>query len=294
MNEVNVTTNSLQAWVLAARPKTLTSAAVPVLLGIALAYGTTFTCQVIPAVLCMAFAFVMQIDANFVNDYFDFMRGNDDETRLGPKRACAQGWVTCGAMRIAIAATTAFACMCGLPLCFFGGWQMVVVGVSCVAFCFLYTTTFSYMGLGDVLVLIFFGLVPVCFTYYLVCPYPFDGFLPEVLLIVNNFRDIDNDRHAGKNTLVVLVGKEKSLYLYLLMGVTAVLLLFVVETVELYCCGSAHFSSPVLAVLYLLPHCRTWKKMKQIGEGRALNRILGETARNILPLGLPAAIGLVV
>ena len=87
MNEKDVAVNSLKAWILAARPKTLTSAAVPVLLGIALARGCMYEIKVLPAVLCMLFAFLMQIDANLVNDYFDFMRGNDDETRLGPKRA---------------------------------------------------------------------------------------------------------------------------------------------------------------------------------------------------------------
>ena len=103
MNEKDVAVNSLKAWILAARPKTLTSAAVPVLLGIALARGCMYEIKVLPAVLCMLFAFLMQIDANLVNDYFDFMRGNDDETRLGPKRACAQGWVTCSAMRTGMA-----------------------------------------------------------------------------------------------------------------------------------------------------------------------------------------------
>ena len=242
MNEKDVAVNSLKAWVLAARPKTLTSAAVPVLLGIALARGCMYEIKVLPAVLCMLFAFLMQIDANLVNDYFDFMRGNDDETRLGPKRACAQGWVTCSAMRTGIAITTLLACACGLPLCWYGGWPMLLVGFCCVVFCFLYTTTFSYIGMGDVLVLVFFGLVPVCFTYYLVSPFPFDTFLPEVLvvavacglvvdalLIVNNYRDIDNDTRAGKVTLVVRLGKKASLQLYLFFGIIAVLLIFLVE-----------------------------------------------------------------
>ncbi len=184
MNEKDVAVNSLKAWVLAARPKTLTSAAVPVLLGIALARGCMYEIKVLPAVLCMLFAFLMQIDANLVNDYFDFMRGNDDETRLGPKRACAQGWVTCSAMRTGIGITTLLACACGLPLCWYGGWPMLLVGFCCVVFCFLYTTTFSYIGMGDVLVLVFFGLVPVCFTYYLVSPFPFDTFLPVVCRFV--------------------------------------------------------------------------------------------------------------
>lgn len=111
MNESNVTTNSLKAWFLAARPKTLTGAAVPVMIGIASAisqYGDAV--RVGAAVLCMLFALVMQIDANFVNDYFDFMKGTDDEKRLGPKRACAQGWITAAAMRRGLLYTTLLAC----------------------------------------------------------------------------------------------------------------------------------------------------------------------------------------
>ena len=154
MNESNVTTNSLKAWFLAARPKTLTGAAVPVMIGIASAisqYGDAV--RVGAAVLCMLFALVMQIDANFVNDYFDFMKGTDDEKRLGPKRACAQGWITAAAMRRGLLYTTLLACVIGLPLVYYGGWEMILVGFACVVFCFLYTISFSYLGLGDVLVL---------------------------------------------------------------------------------------------------------------------------------------------
>ncbi len=90
-----VKTNSIKAWFLAARPVTLSAAAVPVMLGVALAYkDSSANCQWVPALLCLLFAWVMQIDSNLVNDFFDFKHGNDDETRLGPKRACAEGWIT--------------------------------------------------------------------------------------------------------------------------------------------------------------------------------------------------------
>ena len=148
MNESNVTTNSLKAWFLAARPKTLPGAAVPVMIGIASAisqYGDAV--RVGAAVLCMLFALVMQIDANFVNDYFDFMKGTDDEKRLGPKRACAQGWITAVAMRRGLLYTTLLACVIGLPLVYYGGWEMILIGFACVVFCFLYTISFSYLGL---------------------------------------------------------------------------------------------------------------------------------------------------
>ena len=169
----NITTNSLAAWILAARPKTLTGAMVPVMIGTAWAWrlggGEDF--RVLPAVLCFLFAFLMQIDSNFINDYFDCIKGNDNRTtRLGPKRACSEGWITLPAMRLGLVITSVMACLVGLPLIFFGGWEMIVVGGVCVLFAFLYTTYFSYLGLGDVLVLVFFGIIPVVFTTYAILP----------------------------------------------------------------------------------------------------------------------------
>ena len=133
---------------LASRPKTLTGAAVPVMIGGALAVRDShFAPNWLPMILCFLFAFIMQIDANLINDYFDFKKGCDDRsTRLGPKRACAEGWVTPKAMQIAMAITTGLACLVGLPLVLFGGLEMVLVGILCVIFCFLYTLTLSYGG----------------------------------------------------------------------------------------------------------------------------------------------------
>ena len=167
MKETNIKTNAFRAWLLASRPKTLIGAAVPVMLGMALAFNHgTGPFDFILAILCLLFAFVMQIDANFVNDYFDCIKGNDaSEIRLGPKRACAEGWVTLPAMKKAIIFTTAVAAFVGLPLIFYGGYEVIPVGLLCIVFCFLYTTKLSYLGFGDVLVLVFFGLVPVCLTY---------------------------------------------------------------------------------------------------------------------------------
>lgn len=138
MEEKNVTQNSMRAWLLAARPKTLSGAAVPIMIGLSLAYADigVGSFNVTAAILCALFAFIMQIDANFVNDYFDYVRGNDDETRLGPKRACAQGWITARNMMRAIVLTTFIACCLGLPLIFYGGIEMIAVGAVCVLFCF--------------------------------------------------------------------------------------------------------------------------------------------------------------
>lgn len=297
-----VKTNSLKAWILAARPKTLTGAAVPVMIGGAWSWadagkydGEPF--QWIPLVLCFLFAFIMQIDANLINDFFDFINGADDkETRLGPRRACAQGWVKLDSMKRAIAACTCLAAITGLPLVWYGGLEMILIGLLCIAFCFLYTTHLSYLGMGDLLVLLFFGIVPVCITYYIQL-HTFSwivfvssiacGLVIDALLLVNNFRDRDNDRTAGKMTLVVKIGEENSLAAYLSVGITACIL------------GGAawiagHPLATLLPLLYLLLHIMTYINIKRIRHGKALNKCLEQTARNILIYGITVSIGLIL
>ncbi|MCR4810715.1 MAG: 1,4-dihydroxy-2-naphthoate octaprenyltransferase [Prevotella sp.] len=297
---MEVKKDSLKAWLLAARPKTLTGAAVPVMIGLAIAW-TDAEVHYMPetfswtaAVLCLLFAFIMQIDANFVNDFVDYARGADDrETRLGPERACTQGWVSIDKMKQAIAGTTCLACLVGLPLVWYGGLEMIAVGALCVVFCFLYTTHLSYMGLGDMLVLVFFGLVPVCITYYIqlhsvtaevVVASVACGLVIDALLLVNNFRDRDTDLKAGKRTLVVRIGAKCSLMLYVGVGVMACALGVVFGL-------NGHWMAFVLPLLYLVLHLFTYLKMKKIWYGRALNECLGETARNIFIYGLMVSIG---
>lgn len=306
MNESNVITNSFKAWFLAARPKTLTGAAVPVMIGIAAAiaqYGDTVRAGA--AVLCMLFALVMQIDANFINDYFDFMKGTDDEKRLGPKRACAQGWITAAAMRLGLLYTTLLACAIGLPLIYYGGWEMILIGVACVVFCFLYTISFSYIGLGDVLVLVFFGLLPVCMTYWLVSPptplmsIPWQvitlsaacGLVIDTLLVVNNYRDIDNDRRAGKRTLIVRIGEHGGLILYAILGFISTILALIGMT--FLNCQDEQYAKLII-LLYLPFHIVTFTEMRRIRKGAELNKVLGMTARNMLIYGILVTIGLLV
>ncbi len=131
--------NSLHAWILAARPKTLTGAITPVMVGTALATMDGHF-QWLPALICCLFASFMQIAANFINDLFDYLKGTDREDRLGPERACAQGWISAGAMRTGIIITVVLACLIGSVLLFYAGWELVLVGLLCVLFAFLYTT----------------------------------------------------------------------------------------------------------------------------------------------------------
>ena len=201
----NVQTNSIKAWILAARPKTLAAAATPVLIGCSLAYADG-AFQWIPALLCFLFAFSMQIDANFINDYYDYLKGSDREDRLGPERACAQGWITLPAMKKGMIATTLLSCFWGVLLLRYCGLEMIPVGMLCVLFAFLYTAgpyPLAYHGWGDVLVIVFFGFVPVGCTYYTMAhDWTWDvtigcaacGLVSDLLLMLNNYRDREQDK----------------------------------------------------------------------------------------------------
>lgn len=291
-----VKTNSIKAWLLAARPKTLAGAAVPVMLGCALAASDGWF-QLTPAILCFLFAFLMQIDANFINDFFDYLKGSDREDRLGPERACSQGWITLKAMKHGIALTTMSACAAGFFLLFYGGLEMIPVGLLCVLFAFLYTAgpyPLAYHGWGDVLVIIFFGFVPVGCTYYMMChDWTWNvtiaslacGLIIDTLLMVNNYRDREQDAKSGKRTIVVKLGAVTGRWLYLISGLLAAwfCLLFALH---------GNIWAALLPQIYIFPHFLTWQRMVKINKGKELNGILGETSRNMLLFGLLLALGL--
>jgi 1,4-dihydroxy-2-naphthoate octaprenyltransferase len=315
-------TNSLKAWFLAARPKTLTGAIAPVLVGGAFALVKSqatnpdfqysiFNIQYSIFLLCLLFAILMQIDANFINDYFDFRKGTDREDRLGPERACAQGWITPRAMKWGIAIATVLSCLVGIGILLIHmQWELLIVGVLCVLFCFLYTTRLSYLGWGDLLVLVFFGLVPVVFTYYVMTGGGWNiplilaslamGMATDNLLMVNNYRDRHQDLVSGKRTIVVRIieaqkrrfgnekgqkeGEEICLDIYLWLGVFAALIAFV--ALFLYPYSSIRWP---LMLIYLILHFKTFQRLKVL-DGKALNSVLGATARNIFLFGLMLAI----
>ena len=294
----NVKTNSIKAWVLAARPKTLAAAATPVLLGCSLAASDGWL-QFIPALLCFLFAFTMQIDANLINDFFDYLKGSDREDRLGPERACAQGWITLNAMKHGIASATILSCIWGVIILFFSGLEMIPVGLLCILFAFLYTAgpyPLAYHGWGDVLVIIFFGFVPVGCTYYTMChdwtwsvtiACMASGLVSDLLLMLNNYRDRDQDKISGKKTLVVRFGALAGRWMYLSLGLIACMLclLFVI---------TGHLWAAILPQLFLVPHLNTWQHMVKINKGKELNKVLGETARNIALFGILLSLGLIL
>ena len=277
----------LKVWFLAARPKTLSAALIPVAVATALAYAND-AAQWEPALLCALFAMLMQVASNFINDLYDYKKGTDSTERLGPKRACAQGWISPTAMRNGIMITLILACSVGACLLFYGGWWLIGMGASCVIFAFLYTTLMSYHGLGDLLVWVFFGFVPVIGTYYVqagelhpdvwllsaAC-----GLCVDTLLVLNNYRDRETDRKTGKRTIVVLFGERFGSLAYLLQGIAAYICVAILST-------HGNLWLAILPAFYLLPHYLTWRKMVQINKGPELNRILGFTSRNMLTFAI--------
>lgn len=295
MNEDNVRKNSAKAWLLAARPKTLTAAVIPVVVACALAWQAGCF-RLFPAVVCAVFAGLMQIASNLINDLWDFMKGTDGEDRLGPRRASLEGWVTPTAMRIGIVAVVTLACVFGCLLVSQAGVWLVFLGGACVVFAFLYTMWFSYAGLGDLLVLLFFGLVPVCATYYIfaeslstpvvICAAAC-GIVVDTLLVLNNFRDRESDRRCGKRTIIVILGENFGKWLYLALGIAAC-----AATLTLFLYRMPF--TAILPLLYLIPHTLTWRTMIRINRGCELNRVLGMTSRNMLLYGLLLAAGILL
>ena len=294
---LNMKTNSIRAWFLASRPKTLAGALIPVFLGTALAFHDGCL-HPLTAVLCGLFACGMQIAANFINDYYDFKKGTDRADRLGPERACAQGWITPEAMKRGVWVAIVLSCVAGMGAFFleyqslpYHGWELIGIGALCVVFCILYTTWLSYLGLGDLLVLVFFGWVPVLGTYYVqaqtLTPTAWvlgtiSGLVIDVLLVINNYRDRDQDRLSGKRTIIVRWGEPFGRYLFLWLGIIATLLSVYLLYNDTISVAGFFFSS----LVYLSLHIRTWQKMVRIRRGKALNQILGENSRNMLLYGI--------
>ncbi len=207
-----------RVWLLAARPRTLPAAVAPVIVGAALAYRD-HAFDPLAAAICLGFALLVQIGTNFANDYYDHAHGADTAARVGPRRAVAAGLIAPAAMRGAMAAVFAVAFAVGLTLIAWGGPWLLVVGVASILGGIAYTGgpwPLGYHGLGDLFVFVFFGLVAVGATYFVQARQLTGdvllaggaiGLLTTNILVVNNYRDADTDRAAGKRTLVVRLGR---------------------------------------------------------------------------------------
>lgn len=281
---------SLRAWVLAARPPTLTASVVPVLVGSATgaAHGGFRPVAFLATLLA---SMCIQVGTNLANDYSDYVNGADTSARLGPPRAAQSGLLPPEAVRNAAAAVFALAVACGVYLVTVGGVPILLIGVFCVLAGVLYTGgpwPFGYHGLGDAFVFVCFGLLGVAGSAYLqaggigpdaiVNAIPV-GLLITAILVVNNLRDVNTDRVTGKRTLAVIVGERATRIEFVaLLAIT-----YLVPLVRWLAFGaSIWFWLPWLTVPVAIRLTRVvWK-----AEGRALNPALAGTARLTLLYGL--------
>jgi 1,4-dihydroxy-2-naphthoate polyprenyltransferase len=210
----------VRAWLLAARPKTLSAAVTPVLIGTALAYSIRDRIHWPAATFALLGSIFIQIGTNLVNDALDFKRGADTADRLGPVRVTQAGLISPDRVMAGAYVCFALAAICGVPLIMRGGWPIVVIGVASIAAAYAYTGgpyPLAYHGLGEVFVMVFFGLVAVSGSYY-VQTLKFSayaiiagvacGALAVVLLAINNLRDIPSDRATNKRTLAARFGER--------------------------------------------------------------------------------------
>jgi 1,4-dihydroxy-2-naphthoate octaprenyltransferase len=218
----------VRIWVMAARVRTLPAAIAPVLVGTSLALGAGHF-RPLAFVAALLGAVFIQVGTNLSNDYSDARRGADSEDRLGPVRVTAGGLVPPGQVLAATYATYGLAVLCGAYLIAVAGWGLLAVGAASILAGVLYTggpRPYGYEGLGEVFVFLFFGIVAVAGSYFVqvqrlpwqafVCAVPV-GLLASAILVVNNVRDLDSDRRAGKRTLAVRLGRERTRTLYVAM-----------------------------------------------------------------------------
>lgn len=277
---------SAAVWLLAARPRTLPASVAPVLIGTAMAFGdgALHGPAALAALVC---AVLIQVATNLHNDLFDFERGADTASRLGPMRVTQAGLVSPATMRRGIAAVLALTLLGGLYLVWRGGWPILATGLVSVAAGMLYTggpRPLGYLGLGDLLVLVFFGPVAVAGTYYVqaltlnptvVAAGLGPGLISVAMLAVNNLRDTDEDRRAGKKTLAVRFGRGFVRAEYIAAVVAACML-----PLALHLASGRHPWSVAgcLTVVAALPAFRRLLTC----EGASLNPVLARTGGLLL------------
>lgn len=277
----------MKKWIEAMRLRTLPVSISGVLAGIGCAVWCGYF-KTVPAILCLLFAILAQITSNFANEYYDYKNGLDKKGREGFRRGVTEGDIPPHAMKIATYGTLATAAFVGCMMLFYGPWWFIVAGIAIGLFALAYSTgpyPLSHHGLGDIAVIMFFGVVPVVLTCYLqeggwsALPYSLPlsltvGLLAANVLIVNNYRDMEDDAAVNKRTTVVIFGRRVMGWSYLLSGITAMLILLpILLKMPIWC-----VSAPVF---YLFEHYYTWRRLVSL-KGAALNPILGRTAINLL------------
>jgi 1,4-dihydroxy-2-naphthoate octaprenyltransferase len=289
--------SSLQSWLLAIRPKTLPAAVGPVLVGSGVAFSDG-AFSLLPAVACLLGAMLLQIGVNLANDYFDYKNSIDSEERLGPVRVTQSGLIAPSVVKMGMIISLALASLVFIYLAFVGGPVIVVIGIASVLAALGYSGgpfPLASNGLGELFVFIFFGLVAVGGTYYIqagqltwlaVAAAVPPGLLITAIMVVNNLRDIDTDRKAGKRSLAVILGRSRTV-----IGYKLLLLLSYLVPGALYIGGLC--SAVVLLPLLTLPMAMGLARRIPGEAGRSLNELLAATARLSLLHSLFFSVGLV-
>ena len=274
----------IKSWIEAMRLRTLPVSVAGVIAGggCAAYYGSF---RILPFTICLVFAVMAQIVSNFANEYFDFRNGLDKKGREGFRRGVTEGDITPKAMLTATLLLLAVACAVGCTLIYWGGWKLILLGIAIAVFALAYSAgpwPISHHGLGEVAVIVFFGVVPVLFTAYVqtasweILPVALPisiaiGLMGANVLIVNNYRDMDDDKAVGKKTTAVIFGRKTMGTIYFINGILAVVLC-VVATI-----GRAPVMWQTGALIYANLHYMLWVKLTHY-EGAQLNPVLGQTA----------------
>lgn len=277
--------NYFKSWIEAVRLRTLPVSVAGVVTAIAFNISDG-TFKLLPAFLCLVFAVLCQIASNFANEYYDYKAGRDKVGREGPRRGVTEGDLTPLAMKKATYGVLAAAALVGLSLTYWGGLWLIAVGFFIGIFALAYSAgpwPLSTHCMGEVAVIIFFGLIPVNFTYYVqalswswtVCLASVSiGLMGANVLIVNNYRDADEDAAVGKRTLANTFGRSRMPILYIINALIAAILMF-----QLW------FVVPFVLALYLAIAVLIGFKMIRLSGG-ALNPYLGYTAMSMFIFSL--------
>jgi 1,4-dihydroxy-2-naphthoate octaprenyltransferase len=288
----------MQAWIAGARVRTLPAAIVPVVVGTAAARGVDGPLIAWRAVAAAVVALALQVATNYANDYSDGIRGTDDPGgRVGPVRLVGWGIKEPSAVKRAALACFAVAGIAGLALTVAVGWELLVVGAASIAAGWFYTggsRPYGYLGLGEVFVFVFFGVVATVGSTYvqveevtalsLLVSVPV-GLLATALLVTNNLRDIPGDTIAGKQTLAVRLGDPRTRVLFVAMIAVALLLVVPIAMAR---------TAALVALLAAVPAVRPIRLVRSGAAGRELIAVLGATGQVQLAFGVLLAVGLAV
>jgi 1,4-dihydroxy-2-naphthoate octaprenyltransferase len=274
------------AWMLAIRPRTLPAAAAGVMMGGALAWHDGFL-RLDALLVCLFAALLLQIGSNLANDVFDYERGTDTPERLGPTRVTQAGMLTPSQVKAGMMVVFGLAAMFGSYLAYLGGLPIILIGIAAIISAVAYTGgpfPLGYYGLGDIFVFIFFGLASVAGTYYVqagaVSPAAWwmtipPGMIITAILVVNNLRDLENDRKAGKHTLAVIFGERATKIQFMICLALAYLIMPIASWL-----GVVPWTS--LLAWMSLPIAYQAARVTLTQKGRPLNAALASTGQTAL------------